>query len=726
MKSTFARSAFFTITAALIVLGGCSTYQATKSSPQLYFNPDTVTAGNFDNGKMWTFDYPPVNEFREEYKFSPDSMWFAKTRLAALRLPGCSASFISEDGLVLTNHHCARMALEKVNRPGEDLPDSGFYAPTLADERKVDGFYADQLVFMKDVTANVQKAFETGPTDRAKVANGNAEMHKLENEYRAKFKESNPADSMIFQVVTFYNGGRYSLYGYHRYTDVRLVFAPQMIVAYFGGDYDNFTYPRYDLDCAIFRIYGNDGKPLHSDDYFKWSQNGAKEGEPVFVIGNPGRTGRLISVAQLKFNRDYAYPFIVHSLQRSQNMYSDYIARHPEMKMKYQNRLFFTSNSLKAYTGMLEGLRDPYLMARKEAFERNFRSEVEKNPALEERFGKIWEDLAKVEKEKASIFYKHMAGEISGYGSSAYFRLAAKLVDYADAMNLPESERPFDMRSDRVATYKSKFFPSGFDSGFETELLALQLKDMQSILGGTHQSFNQLLDGRTPEEAAEYLASNSSLGDSAKVAAILEESPGVILNSTDPLIRYVLATSKRNSEIENEYDRLTAEETSDNLSLGRALYEVYGTSIPPDATFTLRIADGVVEGYPYNGTIAPPMTTFYGMYNRYYSFGKNYPWSLPSDWQNPPADFNLSTPLDFVMTSDIIGGNSGSAVINENRHLVGLIFDGNIESLPGNFIYVPSVNRAVAVHSDAIPQALKYIYHADRIVNEIKTGKIEE
>ncbi len=726
MKSTFARSVFFTFTAALIMLAGCSTYQATKSSPQLYFNPDTVTASNFDNGKMWTFDYPPINEFREEYKFSPDSAWFAKTRLAALRLPGCSASFISEDGLVLTNHHCARMALEKVNRPGEDLPDSGFYAATLADERKVDGFYADQLVLIKDVTAEVQKAFETGPTARAKVANGNAEMRRLENEYRAKFKESNPADSMIFQVVTFYNGGRYSLYGYHRYTDVRLVFAPQMIVAYFGGDYDNFTYPRYDLDCALFRIYGNDGKPLHTNDYFTWSQNGAHEGEPVFVIGNPGRTGRLVSVAQLKFNRDYAYPFIVQVLQRMQDMYSDYIARHPEMKMKYENRLFFTSNSLKAYTGMLQGLRDPYLMARKEAFERGFKSEVEKNPALEENFGKIWEDLAKVEKDKSSIFDKHLAGELSGYGSSSYFRLAAKLVDYANAMSRPESERPYDMRGDKLATYKSKFFPSDFDRSFEKELLAFQLGNLQSTLGEGNKAFDQLLDGRTPKDAAEYLSSNSSLGDSSKVAAMLGESPSVILNSTDPFIRYVVATKAQNAEIENKYERLSAEETSDNLSLGRAMYEVYGTSIPPDATFTLRIADGVVEGYPYNGTIAPPMTTFYGMYNRYYGFGKKYPWSLPSVWQNPPADFNLSTPLDFVMTSDIIGGNSGSPVINEKRQFVGLIFDGNIESLPGNFIYVPSVNRAVAVHSDAIPQALKYIYHADRIVNEIRTGKIEE
>jgi hypothetical protein len=282
------------------------------------------------------------------------------------------------------------------------------------------------------------------------------------------------------------------------------------------------------------------------------------------------------------------------------------------------------------------------------------------------------------------------------------------------------------MRGDRATNYKSKFFPSDFDAPLEKELLALQLEDLQSQLGTDNEALKILLDGRTPKEAAAFIAGATFLGDSTKVVAMLNDSPSVILNSKDPLIRYTLASRSEFLEIQKRYAKLTAEEASDNLSLGRLLYEVYGTSIPPDATFTLRIADGTVEGYPYNGTIAPVNTTFYGLYNRYYSFGKKYPWSLPSVWQNPPADFNLSTPLDFVMTSDIIGGNSGSAVINEKRQLVGLIFDGNIESLPGNFIYVPSVNRAVAVHSDAIPQALKYIYHADRLVNEIKAGRIEQ
>jgi hypothetical protein len=248
---------------------------------------------------------------------------------------------------------------------------------------------------------------------------------------------------------------------------------------------------------------------------------------------------------------------------------------------------------------------------------------------------------------------------------------------------------------------------------------------MSSAFGTSNEAFNRLLGGRTPAAAADYLVGVTLLGDSSRVAAMLDGSPDAILSSTDPFIQYIESTQKERSEMEARYQKLSAQEAAQGQKLGRALYDVYGTSIPPDATFTLRIADGVVRGYEYNGTIAPPFTTFYGMYNRYYSFGKKYPWYLPGNWPNPPVSFKLSTPLDFVATNDIIGGNSGSPVINKNLEIVGLIFDGNIESLPGEYIYVDTYNRSVAVHSDAILEALSQIYHADRIVNEIKKGKIE-
>ncbi len=712
------------IFAFIITSSGCSSYQTTKSSSRLYFNPDTVQAGQFDTGKMWTFDYPPVKYFEQTYGFTPDQKWLDEARLSALRLSGCSASFISEDGLVMTNHHCARYALDKVNKPGEDLPDSGFYAPTLNDERKVDGMYADQLISMKDVTAEVQEAFEKGKTDEEKIAERNKEIQKLQKDVWKEYKKSEPGDSIYTQVVTFYNGGKYSLYVYRRYTDIRLVFAPQLIVAYFGGDYDNFTYPRYDLDVSLFRVYQN-GKPLNTEHYFRWSNSGAQENEPVFVIGNPGRTSRLLTVSQLEFNRDYSYPYFVNLLKDGMDIYSKYIDQHPDKKLEYQTRLFGISNSYKAYTGYLGGLRDQYLMARKKAFERKFREAVDSNPALKEKYGSVWEEISKIQKEKADMYEKYQAYNVVGLGRSGYFNIASRLIQYAKTMEKPESNRPEEYRGAALDSIKRKFFPSNFNPDLEKMFLEYQLGYMSSAFGTSNEAFNRLLGGRTPAAAADYLVGVTLLGDSSRVAAMLDGSPDAILSSTDPFIQYIESTQKERSEMEARYQKLSAQEAAQGQKLGRALYDVYGTSIPPDATFTLRIADGVVRGYEYNGTIAPPFTTFYGMYNRYYSFGKKYPWYLPGNWPNPPASFKLSTPLDFVATNDIIGGNSGSPVINKNLEIVGLIFDGNIESLPGEYIYVDTYNRSVAVHSDAILEALSQIYHADRIVNEIKKGKIE-
>jgi V8-like Glu-specific endopeptidase len=727
MKNVYPSKFFASIVAIAIVIAGCSSYQSTKSTSNLYFNPDTVKAGQFDTGKMWTFDYPPIKYFEDEYHFNPDSTWFNDARLGALRLSNCTASFISEDGLVLTNHHCARTALDKVNKQGEDLPDSGFYAQTLNDERRVDGMYADQLVLIKDVTNEVQQAFASGKTDEQKIENRNKKIQEIQEQYWKQYKQEDPADSMVFQVVTFYNGGKYSLYGYKRYTDLRLVFSPQLIVAYFGGDYDNFTYPRYDLDFSLFRVYQND-KPLKTDHYFKWSQNGAREGEPVFVIGNPGRTSRLLTVSQLEFNRDYSYPYFLDILQGSYNVYDKFVKEHPDKKLEYQTRMFGISNSIKAITGYLGGLRDPYLMARKKAFEKRFKESVASNPALEEKYGTVWDDLANIQKEKAKLINEATAYNITGLplGRSQYFTLATRIVEYAHIMELPDSSRPKHYRGAELDSTKSKFFPRNFNADLEKMFLSFQLQLMQKLLGPEDKVFNSLLDGRTPQEAAEYLASSSVLGDSAKVISMLNESPSEILSSSDPFIKFAIATEHTIETLRAQYQKLIAEESARNQLLGQAMYDIYGTSIPPDATFTLRIADGLVKGYEYNGTIAPSHTTYYGMYNRYYSFEKQYPWSLPAEWQNPPTDFNLSTPLDFVATNDIIGGNSGSPVLNKDLQVVGLIFDGNIESLPGDVIYVDTYNRAVAVHSDAITEALKYIYHADRLVNEIKLGKIEQ
>lgn len=698
-----------------LFLVGCSTQQTTvkPETSQSYINYDTVKAGRFDNGKMWTFDFPPTDYFAQTYHFNPTKEWFEKARLAALRLPNCTASFVSEDGLVMTNHHCARGSLERVQKEGEELVEKGFYAPTLADERKAP-VWVDQLVVIEDVTKEVQAAYDSGTTDSAKTANRMEKFREIQEKYYEKFKATSK-DSMYFQIYSFYNGGRYSLYGFKRYTDVRLVFAPEEQIAFFGGDPDNFTYPRYDYDCSFFRVY-EDGKPLKTANFFRLSKEAPKEGEAVFVIGNPGRTSRLLAFSQLETLRDIQYPNVLSYLKSRMDAMTAYVAKHPEEKLKYMNQIFGVSNSIKAVTGYLSGLRDPYLMAKKKDFEKKFHDAVLGNPELKTKYGDPWKQISTYEAEQRKLYDEIIP--FSYNGRSQYLSLAARLVDHA--LGVPEPA--FRGRGES----RGLAFPSNFVPEIEQRLLADQLTFMKSYLGNSNEAFNKLLAGRTPEQAAAELAASAATGSKEKFDALAEAKPEEILKSTDPLIAFVAATQPHVLELRAKSAAISRDESANVQELGRAMYEVYGTSIPPDATFSLRIADGVVKGYAYNGTLAPPMTTFYGMYNRYYSFGKKDPWDLPARWVNPPADFNLSTPLDFVSTNDIIGGNSGSPVVTTDLNVIGLIFDGNIESLPGDIIYDPTTNRSVSVSTAGLLEGLEKIYKADRLAKELEAGKMAE
>ncbi len=716
MKKQNKTSFFLVLLFSIIFIAGCSTTKDFVYQKQPGY--ENVKAGTFDNGKMWTFDFQPVKYFESQYNFSPSQEWFDNARLAALRLPGCSASFVSEDGLVMTNHHCVRGSLDRVNREGENLPENGFFAKTLEEERQVPGLYIDQLVLIEDVTDQVKAAFESGKTDEEKVQKRQEKIRELEKEYSKK-------TGLICNVVTFFNGGKYSMYGYKRYTDVRLVFAPETQVAYYGGDYDNFTYPRYDVDVAFYRVYEN-GKPLKTKNYFKWNKDGVKEGDLIFVIGNPGRTSRLYTVAQLYYLKDYAYPYTLEFLNSLTEIYSDYLKKHPEDKLKYQSMLFGFSNSLKAYTGYLGGLKDPYLMAKKIDFETNFRNTINSNPALKEKYGKIWDELAEFQKKKAKYFYKVNAlNFMARVGKSLYFQMASQLVDFAKQLQLPDEKRAPRFKDSVLANTKDKFFTEEVNKEIQLALLVFQLKDMKNAFGNDYKPLNELLGGFTPEEAATKLDNTTIVLDKQAVRNLLD-NPDQILKSNDPFIKFVLNTQSDAEKIVKAYQEIQQKEQAKVQLLGNAIYDVYGTSLPPDATFTLRISDGVVKGYEYNGTIAPPFTTFYGMYDRYFSFKGYQDWDLPENWKNPPAEFDLSTPINFVSTADIIGGNSGSPLVNKNLEVVGLAFDGNIESLPGNFIFDETKNRTVAVHTAGMTEALEDIYQATRIVNELLNSKIPE
>lgn len=703
---------------SLLLLLGCSQQQAVRqdvfSSPAKVEN---VQAGEFDTGKMWTFDYPPMDYFKRAYNFNPDKEWFEKARLSALRLPGCSASFISEDGLVMTNHHCARGALDAANKEGENLPENGFYAPTLTDERKIPNLYVDQLVLMEDVTAEVQQAFESGKTDEERVANRTQKTGEVEKRYRDK-------TGLLCSVVTFYNGGKYSLYGYKRYTDVRLVFAPELVLAFFGGDYDNFTYPRYNLDVSFFRVYGPDGKPLKTSNHLKWSAAGAQEGEVVFVLGNPGSTTRLRTVSQLEFSRDQAYPFTLSQLTNMMNILSGYLEKNPDRKMQYQTQLFGISNSQKVYVGRVEGLNDPIIMAKKRDFERKFKLAVVGNPSLKSRYENVWEEIAAIQREKAAIFNEFSAYTFQGLGRSTVFSLAYNMVELATIEKMPEAQRPERLRGKGLDSAKTRLASVPVNAELDQMYLANQLKIIQTGLGNRHPDFSSLMNGRTPEAAAADLITATVVTSKDKVKELLGKSPDEVLTSQDPLVSFVAKTASQATQVRTKYTDLFSREQARVQILGKALYDVYSTSIPPDATFTLRLADGVVKSYEYNGTHAPVYTTFYGLYDRYYSFQMKYPWSLPDRWKNPPASFDLGTRFNFVSTNDIIGGNSGSPLVNKNLEVVGIAFDGNIESLPGDYIYTDEKNRCVSVHSSGILEAIEDIYKAERIAKELRGGRM--
>jgi hypothetical protein len=682
-----------------------------------WVNLDTVKAGKFDTGKMWTFEYPPMQYFKATYNFQPDENWFKHVRMSALRFANyCSASFVSADGLVMTNHHCARQSLTQVQKEGEDLHENGFIAKTLEDERPVPGLYVDQMVLFKDVTDEIIDAINEGKTDE--------ERSKIEKDKIAEIEDrESKATGLEVSITPLYNGGKYSLYGYKRYTDVRLVMAPEDQMGFFGGDPDNFTYPRYNLDFSFFRVYDENGKPLKTDNFFKWSDKGAAVGEPVFVVGNPGNTDRLNTVAQLEYARDIQYPRTISLLATLSDMYKDMLKKDPSRKSELEDRIFGFDNSLKAITGILEGLRDPVLMQRKKDFEKNFRAAVDADPKLKEKYGDLWDKIAKIRKQLAEISNKNFALSMNRFTTPQYFFIADELIDIAKDLKKPEGERNDLYVGDELNNTLSSLFPPDFDYDMNNTLLAQKIESLQQAFGENDPLVKKFTGGKTGEAAVKYVLEHSKITNLEDVKALLAKGPDEVLNSDDPFIYFMLNSKDLSSEYSKKVKELADVESSYSQQLGVALFDVYGTSIPPDATFTLRIADGVVAGYPYNGTYAQPFTTFYGLYDRYYGQGKEFPWSLPERWATPPEGLDLSTPFNFVSTNDIIGGNP---VINEKAEIVGLAFDGNIQSLPGSFIFRTEQNRTVSVHSMGMWEAIDKVYKLKRLSDELKNGKISE
>ena len=669
---------------------------------------DTVATRRFDRGKMWTFDEPPTDYFEEAYNFSPDSSWFGKAQRAALRFgEGCSASFVSGQGLVMTNHHCAREYITKVSRARENLLESGFYAASQPDERRAPDLHVDQLVDIEDVTKRVYEG-EGRPGGAA--LSRQQRVESIEETMTAEVKKTD--ESLRVDVVPLYRGARYSAYTYRRYEDVRLVMAPELALGYFGGAADNFTYPRFSLDVAFFRVYTDEGQPLEPAHHFAWDRDGAQAGESVFAVGNPGSTSRLEMVSQMEFRRDYALPNQLEVLRSRSGLLKEYIDENPAKADSFslRNTYFSVENSIKSLNGQLRGLRDPYLLARRGTAVRALQDSIAAVDSLED-YGRIIQEIERLQQSKRILAEKDKAFTAFASQNLGSRVLARALFGYYYDFLRTRGAPPDRVEEIRTEAVQFENWPAAL----EEEVMEAQLSRLQAAYGPQHPSIQRIMKKRSPSELAAQLVERSVLTDSSAFVGLLEEG---YLKSDDPSVPVIEALAPLFLNTNRQLSDIQSSEQDLNARLSRARFAVYGSTIPPDATFTLRISDGVVKGYQYNGTSAPAHTNFYGLYDRHYAHEKE-GWDLPAQWLPPPPELDLGTPLNLVSTNDISGGNSGSPLLNKDLEVVGVVFDSNIEALPNEYLYRTNAARAVSVDARGIIEVLRSVYEADRLVEEI-------
>lgn len=694
-------------------------FAASLINAQSIYEPVDISKVKFsmsDLGKMWTFDSVPVDQFEKLYGFKPSQEWIDDVRMSALLFGGgCTAAFISADGLIMTNHHCGRDRLPGVSPKGKDYLKDGYYAPTLAEEIPIKGLNVDQLVLIENVTEEVVKAMNAGKDDNEKIKLRNDKINEIQSRYNEKTK-------LNCRVIRLYNGGKYSLYGYKRYSDLRLVFAPDFQIASTGWDWDNFTYPRFELDFMFFRAYENN-KPVQIKNYFKWSKEGAKDGEPVFVIGNPGSTQRLLSVAQLEFLRDKTYKYTLLAYNEAYKVNYELFLAHPEKQTELLNGVMGVGNGRKSFAGRYMGLRDEFIMKKKRDFENELIKQVNANPELKSKYGHVWNAIKETIAEYREIIDEYTAYGINRMATPVYINIADEVIKLAEELKKTGAKAD----DEKIKGLFDKPMFKNIDAERQKKVTRAFANVLAGILGDEHPLVKKLFNGKKEDEAADYLFSVSKLITKESITELLKKSPDEILNCDDPFIYFKKLANAKQKELMPKVTEINNTLQVLNQLLGEVGYKIFGDKMAPDATMTLRISDGVLEGYEYNGTLAPSKTTFLGLYDKWYSFGKkDYPFGLHPRWQSVPAGFDLTTNVGFASTNDIVGGNSGSSVINKNKEVIGVAHDGNLESLAGDFIFLPEVNRTVSSDSQGIIEALKYYFKADRIVKELRAGKITE
>ena len=667
---------------------------------------------SFADEGMWTFDNPPRKFWKERYNFEPTDAWLEHVRLASVRIEGASGSFVSPSGLVITNQHVASGQLQKLSTAERNLRRDGFYAATQADELKCPDAEVNVLTSYEDVTQRVQGAVKAGASDKEAGDARRAQIAAIE-------KESTDKTGLRSEVVKIYNGGEYWLYRFKKYTDVRLVFAPEEQVAFFGGDYDNFTYPRYCLDVSFFRVYEN-GQPLKTQNYLKWSTNGPADGEFVLAIGNPGSTNRLLTIAQVQYQRDVGNPLQMQVWTSRRTALVRYSATGPEAARRGLNTVRSLANSIKRLVGQQDGLKNLRMMTKKEEDEKALRAEVARRPELQKAYGSAWDEIASAYRELPTFAKR------SAFSTLVYSRLgqiAQTLVSYSEEIGKPNEARYDEFRDSKLESLKFGLFsPAPIYPDMEEAILASWLTDAEQTLGKDDPFVRAALQGSTPAAVAKSVVSQTKLSDVAVRKALFEGGATAIKNSDDPLI----AMARRVEPVIREL-RAWNEQKIQNVDavagqkIAAARFAVYGKNVSPDATGSLRISYGKVTGYEEDTTLVPYKTTFNGLYDRAESFDEKAPFDLPKRFKDGKSKLELATPMNFVYTCDTIGGNSGSPVINRNAEVVGLNFDSNIQKLPNRYWYIDEEegSRAVAVHSAAIIEALRKLYGAEKLAAEI-------
>ncbi|MBX3359812.1 MAG: S46 family peptidase [Phycisphaeraceae bacterium] len=671
-----------------------------------------TTPASADEG-MWLLTSPPTATLKAKYGFEPSNAWLEHVQKSAVRFStGGSGSLVSPDGLVMTNHHVGSDMLAKLSTPTSRLLETGFYARTKADELKCPDLELNVLWSIEDVTESVTGVVTEGMSSADANTARRKQMARIEGESQEK-------TGLLSQVVTLYQGGRYHLYRYRRYTDVRLVFAPEKAIAYFGGDASNFEYPRYDLDCCFFRIYEND-KPLKAEHYLNWSK-GSKEGDLALVAGHPGSTRRLFTTEHLKFLRDVENPTSLRYLWRAEVKLNNFRQRSPEQAHIGEEDYFGVTNSRKFYTGQIDGLQDPRLMARKAQAEQALRSAVAKNPQWQAEWGDAWEQIAKAEAGRRDWHARYYALSRGG-PSGALFAAARDIVRLADELPKASGDRLREYRDSNLdSVYLELYSPAPVYEALEIEKLASGLAYLAETLGGDDPIVVAALAGVSPRDRAAELVKGSSLKDIEARKSLVAGGAAAVRASRDPMIQLALALDPESRAMRTRFENeVEAVERENYAKIAAAKFAIEGEKNYPDATFTLRLAFGPIKGYSdeSEGTVEA-YTTIGGAFRLAKERHGEADFELPQSWVTHKADLDMSTPFNFICTADIIGGNSGSPVVNTAGEVIGLIFDGNIHSLTAGVIYDDTKGRAVSVDSRVIIEALRKIYGAGTLADEI-------